>query len=252
MRVVLLCAGKWTRILPFTKILPKEMLPIGDKPLLHHSLDNFRKNEINDFLFVLSENKTLIREYFSYSDNIYNNKWISELNELINESKIDFVNDKYKWTGWSLLCAKDEIDENYFMLVFGDMYISSENIQNMLKIHNDTGSMVILINKVDKSYRANYKETIIWDDAKIKSLLVDPDKESLDDMDMVWWIFILHRDIFVEIAGRIDLEDIEKEVGVVRPIENMLKHHDIYAYKTEWWIYDIWNIDERKKAFINF
>lgn len=251
MKVVFLCAGKWTRMLPFAKIIPKEMLPLGDKPLLHHTVGSFRQNGFNDFIFVLWNDKDIIKKYFTYQENTYSNTWIEDLNNIINWSNISFVNDVYRWTWGSLMCARDLIDDDYFFVVFGDIYISADNIEEIIKLHNSSKWSVVLVTEVSKKYREKYKEAVIGDDSKVISLLSVPDKESNDGMSMVWWIFILHKDVFNKINDIIEVGNFEKEFGLIRPIENMIWEYDTYWYRSESWIYDIWNIDERKKAFIN-
>ena len=119
----------------------------------------------------------------------------------------------------------------------------------MLNIHKQSGNSIFLFTTVNSSYRMKYKQTILWEDNKIISLLSDVDKDSDEPMNMVGGAFILHKDVFTEIQNTIT-NDLNKEYGLIRPLENMLLNHTLYGYQSQSWIYDIGNIEDRKKAFI--
>ncbi|MDO8683005.1 MAG: sugar phosphate nucleotidyltransferase [Armatimonadota bacterium] len=63
-KAVIPAAGKGTRLLPLTKAAPKEMLPLGRKPVLHHIVDELLDAGIDQILFVVSEDKACIFKYF--------------------------------------------------------------------------------------------------------------------------------------------------------------------------------------------
>jgi len=63
-KAVIPAAGKGTRLLPLTKTVPKEMLPLGRKPVLGHIVDELADAGIDQILFVISEDKTCIPRYF--------------------------------------------------------------------------------------------------------------------------------------------------------------------------------------------
>ena len=68
-RAVILAAGLGTRLQPITRVVPKEMLPIGRKPVLEHILDEVCAAGVTDLLFVISREKALIGEYFGDGSN---------------------------------------------------------------------------------------------------------------------------------------------------------------------------------------
>ena len=63
-KAVIPAAGKGTRLLPLTRTVPKEMLPLGRKPVLHHIVDELLEAGINQVLFVISDDKACIPKYF--------------------------------------------------------------------------------------------------------------------------------------------------------------------------------------------
>jgi len=62
--VVIMAGGKGERLDPFTKILPKPLIPFGDKPIIEKIMDNFNKDGFVDFLVTLNYKKDLIKMYF--------------------------------------------------------------------------------------------------------------------------------------------------------------------------------------------
>ena len=65
-------AGKGTRLLPLTSVLPKELLPINGKPGIEYILDECVKSGIKEIIFIISKKKNIIKKYF-YNDNLYKN-----------------------------------------------------------------------------------------------------------------------------------------------------------------------------------
>ncbi|MFA6461654.1 MAG: nucleotidyltransferase family protein [Candidatus Woesearchaeota archaeon] len=61
---IILAGGMGTRLRPLTNQIPKPLIPIGDKPLLQHIIDNFRKYEINNIILCVGYKAEQIEEYF--------------------------------------------------------------------------------------------------------------------------------------------------------------------------------------------
>ena len=81
MKGVILCGGLATRFLPISKSIPKEMLPILDRPAIDYIVRDFKANGITDILIILGRNKECLENYFKLttdiSSNIYKD-WINE------------------------------------------------------------------------------------------------------------------------------------------------------------------------------
>jgi len=67
-KVVIMAGGKGTRLDPFTKILPKPMIPLGDKPVIETIMDGFYSNGFNEFILSLGYKADIVRLYFLESD----------------------------------------------------------------------------------------------------------------------------------------------------------------------------------------
>ncbi len=76
--VVIMAGGKGTRLDPFTKILPKPLIPVGDKPIIEIIMDRFSKFGFNNFIISLNYKAEMIKMYFSENINGYNIDYIVE------------------------------------------------------------------------------------------------------------------------------------------------------------------------------
>ncbi len=76
--VVIMAGGKGTRLDPFTKILPKPLIPIGNKPIIEHIMDYFYKNGFSKFILILNYKKEMIKMYFSENKQPYELEYVDE------------------------------------------------------------------------------------------------------------------------------------------------------------------------------
>ncbi len=76
--VVIMSGGKGTRLDPFTRILPKPLIPVGNKPMLEWIMDKFGEHGISDFYLTINYKGEMIRSYFDYANHDYNMNYIQE------------------------------------------------------------------------------------------------------------------------------------------------------------------------------
>jgi NDP-sugar pyrophosphorylase family protein len=99
--VVIMAGGKGARLDPFTKILPKPLIPLGEKPVIEIIMDNFHKHGFNNFMLTLNYKKELIKLYFKENALPYNVQWVEE--------------EEFLGTAGSLGLLKDKIKETFFV-----------------------------------------------------------------------------------------------------------------------------------------
>ena len=99
--VVIMAGGKGTRLYPYTKILPKPLIPIGDTPIMERIMNKFVGYGMNDFLISINYKKNMIKSYFADSDHTYNVSFVEE--------------DTPLGTGGSLHLMKDDLKEQFFV-----------------------------------------------------------------------------------------------------------------------------------------
>ena len=153
-------AGLGTRLLPLTSVLPKELLPINGKPGLMYILDECIEAGINEFIFIISKNKSNIKKYF-FNDKFYKSiikkkkdkRIIKEYLKIKKYQKmIKFVyQNKPKGTGDAVLKCEKYIKESHFLMLLPDDLIIKQNCsREMIKLYKVKKSSVIATKTVNK------------------------------------------------------------------------------------------------------
>jgi NDP-sugar pyrophosphorylase family protein len=110
MKVVILAGGKGTRFRPFSFVIPKPLMPIGEDPILLHLINRFKKSKITNFLVSTGYQAELVRAYFGNGDRF--------------GVKIKYFHEeKPLGTAGPLSLMKEEFqDDDYLFLINGDIY----------------------------------------------------------------------------------------------------------------------------------
>ena len=117
-KAVILCAGKGTRMMPYTKSQPKEMLPVRTTPLLQLIIEQVIEAGIKEIFIVISDNKECIVNHFN---GMYPDVKISYGKQL-----------KMEGTGPATMIAKDFINHEPFLLIFPDELMLEQNPYKVL------------------------------------------------------------------------------------------------------------------------
>ena len=151
-------AGLGTRMLPLTKVLPKELWPLGSKSILEHILDECFNAGVKEVIFVISKKKNVIKKYFLKNKSLENAvknkpdilKKLIYLNRI--SKRIKFVyQDKPSGLGHAVMCAKKYISSKYFLLLLPDDIIKGKNCtKELIEINKKKQSSVIALKQVSK------------------------------------------------------------------------------------------------------
>lgn len=76
--VVIMAGGKGTRLYPYTKILPKPLIPIGDVPVIERIINHFHEYGVTDFIMTVNYRKNMIKSYFSEIEKDYSIEYVEE------------------------------------------------------------------------------------------------------------------------------------------------------------------------------
>jgi len=129
MKAVILAGGLGTRLLPYTKSLPKPMLPLGKKPILEYEIDWVRKNGIKDVVLCVSYLRSKIEDYFGDGKKF--------------GVRIEYaVSKKPLATAGQLKTAERLIDDT-FVCLYGDS-IYNFSLRNMIKHHKKSKASVTM------------------------------------------------------------------------------------------------------------
>ncbi len=93
--VIVMAGGKGTRLYPYTKILPKPLIPIGETPILERILKKFNEFGVNDFYITVNYRKEMIKSYFKECDLPFNINYVEEDTPLGTAGSIRLINRKF-------------------------------------------------------------------------------------------------------------------------------------------------------------
>lgn len=165
MKGVILCGGLATRFLPYTKSIPKEMLPIIDRPAIDYIVRDFASNGITDILIILGRNKECLENYFDRNieleDRLKESKKLGELERLkqiYNGINISFVRQiNAKGTGYAVNQAKNFVGDEPFILSFPDeLIIGQSYTKQLLEEYNRTQSCILPLKQIPISDCSKY------------------------------------------------------------------------------------------------
>lgn len=137
--IVIMAGGKGTRLYPYTKVLPKPLIPIGDKTILEHIMGKFMYYGCQDFYITVNYKKNMIKAY------------LQEQNEEININYVE--EEKFLGTGGSLFLLKNVIDKT-FILSNCDILIEAD-YEDILRYHKKSGNKITMITSL-KNYTIPY------------------------------------------------------------------------------------------------
>lgn len=153
-KVVIPAAGFGTRFLPQTKAMPKEMLPIVDKPVIQYVVEEAVASGIEDVIIVTGSLKRAIEDHFDVpNQDLINNLQAGGKEKLLNEIKsisemANFIYIRQKGlygNGTPVLSAEPAIDSEMFAVMWGDEFIYSNppRLAQMIKVYEKYGGAVI-------------------------------------------------------------------------------------------------------------
>jgi len=164
---VITVAGLGTRFLPATKAMPKEMLPVLDKPVVQYIVEEMVASGITEIIFVTSSQKRAIEDHFDRDPDFENylekKGKIDRIKPLMDLSKkVRFFYTRQSeplGNGHALLCAREFIGDESFVFSDGDSIIDSKVpvIKQLIKVFNKENSSVIGVQKIsDKEAMTKY------------------------------------------------------------------------------------------------
>jgi len=153
-KAVIPAAGFGTRFLPQTKAMPKEMLPIVDKPVIQYVVEEAVESGIKDIVIVTGSSKRAIEDHFDLPNaDLVNNlirggkeKLLEEINKIAEMANFIYVRQKGLYgNGTPVLSAASVIGNESFAVLWGDEFISSTppRLQQMMKVYEKYGGVVI-------------------------------------------------------------------------------------------------------------
>lgn len=158
-KAVIPAAGYGTRMLPATKAMPKELLPIVDKPAIQYIVEEAVKSGIEDILIIISRGKTTVEDHFDrlpeLEDRLLASGKTKEYEELMgisNLANIVYIRQKeMKGLGHAVYCAKPFVGNEPFAVLYGDDVIMADKkpvTKQLTEVYESTGLGVAGIKEV--------------------------------------------------------------------------------------------------------
>ncbi|MGX8709407.1 UTP--glucose-1-phosphate uridylyltransferase [Caproiciproducens sp. R1] len=159
-KAVIPAAGLGTRVLPATKSMPKEMLPIVDKPAIQYIVEEAVRSGITDILIITNRGKGLIEDHFDRVPELEakltsggpdKEKILKEIIDLSHEANIYFVRQKEtKGLGHAVNCARSFVGNEPFAVLYGDDVIIGEDpaCGQLIRAYDEFGKGVLGVNQV--------------------------------------------------------------------------------------------------------
>lgn len=166
-KAVIPVAGLGARFLPATKSVPKEMLPVVDKPLIQYAVDEARAAGIKDFVFVTGRGKTAIEDYFDHAYELEavlkergKLRELSTLDDtMLGEGRIGYTRQQVPLgLGHAVLCARDFIGDEPFAVILPDdlMHGGRPCLQQMAEAHAEVGGNLVAVMNVPRDQTNRY------------------------------------------------------------------------------------------------
>lgn len=164
-KAIIPAAGLGTRFLPATKAMPKEMLPIVDKPTIQYIVEEAIQSGIEDIIIVTGKGKRAIEDHFDHSFELEQNlleKGKHEILKKVQESSkinIHYIRQKEpKGLGHAVWCARKFIGNEPFAVLLGDDIVQSETpcLRQLMDQYEATQSSVIGVQTVPETETHRY------------------------------------------------------------------------------------------------
>lgn len=186
-KAVILAGGLGTRMRPMTNFLAKEMMPIYDKPLLEHLINDLTNVGIKEILIISHRNKTCIQNYFKNKKAMLSFVYPNRPNGVVD----------------ALLHSKSFVGNDNFVLLYGDVLFDAKksSVFQMVEAFSKANKSVVATRRVDFSKLSLYGVVEYeknGDDYYIKNIIEKPTKNFCSNM-VVAGQFILTPNIFDEL-----------------------------------------------------
>ncbi len=236
-------AGFGTRFLPQTKAMPKEMLPIVDKPVIQYVVEEIVNSGIKNIIIVTGATKRAIEDHFDEPNedlvqnlkNGHKQKALEQIEHISNMANFIYVRQKGPYgNGTPVLAGEGVIEDEPFAVVWGDEFILAEppRLKQMIDVYEKYGGIVISGVRIEKKedlkrYGIAELEPVEGNVFKIKRIVEKPDPENAPSDIATHGAYILPPEIFGALRKLAPKDG--DEVWLVDAI-NMLKDEGVPVY----------------------
>ncbi|MER2036421.1 UTP--glucose-1-phosphate uridylyltransferase GalU [Mammaliicoccus vitulinus] len=250
-KAIIPAAGLGTRFLPATKAMPKEMLPILDKPTIQYIVEEAARAGIEDIIIVTGKHKRAIEDHFDIQKELETTLFEKGKLELLdkvqystNLANIFYVRQKeQKGLGHAIHTAKQFIGNEPFAVLLGDDIVESDNpaIKQLMDQYEETGKSVIGVQTVPESETHRYgviapksQEARLYE---VEKFVEKPAQGTAPSNLAIMGRYVLSPRIFDYLETQ--TEGSGGEIQLTDAIERLNKDDKVYAYDFEGQRYDV-------------
>jgi UTP--glucose-1-phosphate uridylyltransferase len=249
-KAVFPAAGLGTRFLPATKAMPKEMLPVVDKPIIQYGVEEAMRSGIQNIIIVTGRGKTAIEDHFDVSfelENLLESRKKNDLLRIVREIS-DMIDVSYirqreaLGLGHAVMRASVLVGNEPFAVVLADDVIEAQTpcIRQLLNVYEKFDAPVIAVMEVPEDKTSAYgvvdAEPVGDNVFRIRNLVEKPKKGEAPSNLAIIGRYVLTPDIFDSIENI--APGAGSEIQLTDAIRHLLQSRPVYAYKFEGKRYD--------------
>ncbi|MCK5425760.1 MAG: UTP--glucose-1-phosphate uridylyltransferase GalU [Emcibacter sp.] len=209
--------GMGTRFLPATKSMPKEMLPIVDKPLIQYAVEEARAAGIDEIIFITGRGKSAIEDHFDHSyeleDMLAKKDKMDVLEQLTailpEEGSVTYIRQQEPLgLGHAINCARHIIRDEPFAVLLADDLVRADTpcLKQMLDLYYEKGGNVVAVQEVPQDKTSSYGILDVANrDGKVievKGMVEKPDPKDAPSNLSIIGRYILQPEIFKHLGKR--------------------------------------------------
>jgi UTP--glucose-1-phosphate uridylyltransferase len=248
-KAVIPAAGFGTRFLPATKSMPKEMLPIIDRPAIHYAVEEAVKAGITEIIFITGRGKRAIEDYFDHSYELEDllrtkgkHEILKEVEDISEMADIVYIRQKEALgLGHAILRARDWVGDEPFLVILPDMLLPKGDtcLKSMIDTFEESEKSVIAVQEVPWEQVSSYG--IINKDGgkesfEIKGVIEKPTREEAPSNLSIFGRYLFTPEIF----NYLEMTKPGKggEIQLTDAVEMMLNKEGVLGVKYDGKIYD--------------
>lgn len=246
-KAVLPVAGFGTRVLPASKSIPKEMLPVVDRPAIQYVVDEALEAGIEHIVFVTGRNKGAIEDYFDHAyeleDSLSKKASKADILKQVQATKLpagssSFVRQQAALgLGHAIWCARDIVGREPFAILLPDVIVKGKpsGLKQMVDAHDKVGGNIIAVDAVPEEEVSKYG--VITPKSRdgrlveMTGMVEKPPREEAPSNLAITGRYILQPEIFDL------LEDQDPgaggEIQLTDAMARLMESQDFYAYEFE-------------------
>ncbi|AKM20440.1 UTP--glucose-1-phosphate uridylyltransferase [Geobacillus sp. 12AMOR1] len=249
-KAIIPAAGLGTRFLPATKAMPKEMLPIVDKPTIQYIIEEAVASGIEDIIIVTGKGKRAIEDHFDHAfeleDNLYKKGKLDLLEKVRKPAQVDihYIRQKEpKGLGHAVWCARKFIGNEPFAVLLGDDIVQADIpcLKQLMDVFEQYNASVIGVQHVSEDETERYgiinplrQHGRLYE---VKGLVEKPKKEEAPSNVAIMGRYILTPEIFEHLDKQ--EEGAGGEIQLTDAIQKLNETQNVYAYVFEGTRYDV-------------